>query len=73
MSRRVLVRYGLLTGRYFWRTNKKDGGTLPSGSPLHIEPTRLTLASLCKVQGYATAAVGKWHLGRVHFQKTDAN
>ena len=57
------TRYGLLTGRYFWRTSKKDGGTLPSGSPLHIEPTRLTLASLCKGQGYATAAVGKWHLG----------
>ena len=57
------TRYGLLTGRYFWRTSRKDGGTLPSGSPLHIEPTRLTLASLCKGQGYATAAVGKWHLG----------
>ncbi|MEQ1838763.1 MAG: arylsulfatase [Verrucomicrobiales bacterium] len=57
------TRYALLTGRYFWRTSVKGGGTLSSGSPLHIEPTRLTLASLCKGQGYATAAVGKWHLG----------
>jgi arylsulfatase A-like enzyme len=32
-------------------------------SPLHIETTRLSMASLLKKHGYATAAVGKWHLG----------
>jgi arylsulfatase A-like enzyme len=32
-------------------------------SPLHIEPGRVNLASLLKAKGYATAAVGKWHLG----------
>ena len=56
-------RYGLLTGRYYWRTAVKDGGVLPVDAPLHIETDRLTLASLCKERGYQTAAVGKWHLG----------
>ena len=36
---------------------------LPGDAPLHIETDRLTLASLCKGQGYRTAAFGKWHLG----------
>ena len=56
-------RYGLMTGRYYWRTNIKDGEVLPVDSPLHIETNRLTLASLCKSRGYQTAAFGKWHLG----------
>ena len=56
-------RYGLMTGRYYWRTNIKDGEVLPVDAPLHIEPDRLTLASLCKSRGYQTAAFGKWHLG----------
>src|SRR5688572_28810183 len=57
------TRYGLLTGRYYWRTSVKDGKVLPATAPLHIETDRLTLASLCKGQGYKTAALGKWHLG----------
>jgi arylsulfatase A-like enzyme len=57
------TRYGLMTGRYYWRTSVKDGEVLPGNAPLHIEPSRLTLASLCKQQGYHTAAFGKWHLG----------
>lgn len=56
-------RYGLMTGRYYWRTNIKDGEVLPVDAPLHIETNRLTLASLCKSRGYQTAAFGKWHLG----------
>jgi arylsulfatase A-like enzyme len=56
-------RYGLMTGRYYWRTSIKDGEVLTPTAPLHIEPSRVTLASLCKSQGYRTAAVGKWHLG----------
>ena len=56
------TRYGLLTGRYAWRTRLKKG-VLNGYSPLLIEPGRLTLASLLKGRGYATAAIGKWHLG----------
>jgi arylsulfatase A-like enzyme len=56
------TRYGLLTGRYAWRT-KLARGTLVGDSPALLEPNRLTLASLVKRRGYATACVGKWHLG----------
>ena len=56
------TRYGLLTGRYDWRTNVKHG-VLNTNAPLHIETTRPTLASLVKAKGYRTAAIGKWHLG----------
>jgi arylsulfatase A-like enzyme len=64
-------RYGLMTGQYYWRTSVKDGKVLPGNSPLHIETNRLTLASLCKSQGYRTAAFGKWHLGMTTARVTD--
>jgi arylsulfatase A-like enzyme len=65
------TRYGLLTGRYYWRTPIKDGKVLPANAPLHIETNRLTLASLCKSQGYRTAGFGKWHLGWTSQRVTD--
>ena len=55
-------RYGILTGRYAWRT-RLDGGVLRYFDPPLIEPGRLTLPALLRRRGYATAAVGKWHLG----------
>lgn len=56
------TRYGLLTGRYCWRTRLKRG-VLDGFSPPLIEPDRPTIASLLKTQGYRTACFGKWHLG----------
>jgi arylsulfatase A-like enzyme len=64
------TRYGLLTGRYCWRTPLKRG-VLQGYSPYLIEPGRMTLASLLKEHGYATAVIGKWHLGLGSEARTD--
>lgn len=56
------TRYGLLTGRYSWRTRLKSG-VLDGFSPPLIEADRVTVASFLKQQGYTTCCVGKWHLG----------
>jgi arylsulfatase A-like enzyme len=55
-------RYGLMTGRYNWRT-KLQGGVLNGFSGPLIPTSRTTVASLLKAQGYKTAMFGKWHLG----------
>jgi arylsulfatase A-like enzyme len=56
-------RYTLLTGRYHWRTTLQSGIVGVWGKPL-IAKERMTIASLAKEHGYATACIGKWHLGR---------
>lgn len=56
------TRYGLLTGRYSWRSPLKSG-VLGGFSPRLIEKDRVTVASFLKKHGYATACIGKWHLG----------
>ena len=56
-------RYTLLTGRYHWRTTLQSGIVGVWRGPL-IPADRLTIASLAKAHGYATACIGKWHLGR---------
>lgn len=56
------TRYGILTGRYAWRTRKKNG-VLQGHSRHLIDPARETVALLLKKQGYKTACIGKWHLG----------
>jgi len=56
------TRYGVLTGRYAWRSRLKRGVLWGYSVPL-ISEDRLTVAALLKKQGYRTACVGKWHLG----------
>jgi arylsulfatase A-like enzyme len=57
------TRYGLLTGRYAWRTTLQKGVLDGSDDPPLIAAGRLTVPALLKRHGYATAAIGKWHLG----------
>lgn len=64
------TRYGILTGRYCWRTRMKSG-VLSGTSTSLIDTNRLTVASLLKKNGYATACVGKWHLGLGSGETTD--
>ena len=54
-------RYSLLTGMYPW-TNQ-DAKILPGNAALIISPSQLTLPKVMKRAGYATATIGKWHLG----------
>lgn len=56
------TRYGLLTGRYNWRSRLKSGVQGGMSPPL-IEHGRLTLPAFLQQQGYRTACIGKWHLG----------
>lgn len=54
-------RYGLLTGEYPFRINCYRPLMWRDG--LIINRNRLTVASMLRQHGYATACVGKWHLG----------
>jgi len=56
------TRYGLLTGRYSFRSRLKRG-VLWGDDRLLIEAGRETIASMLAREGYATALIGKWHLG----------
>ncbi len=51
-------RYGLLTGRFPFRTDITKWPTQPL-----IDEDQVTIASLLRDVGYTTAMVGKWHLG----------
>ena len=52
------TRYGILTGRYAWRT-RLVSGVLNGDSPPLIEENRLTVAGMLRERGYATACIGK--------------
>jgi arylsulfatase A-like enzyme len=56
------TRYALLTGRYAWRTRLQRNVIGPFSQPLIAEKL-LTVPAMLREQGYATACIGKWHLG----------
>ncbi len=65
-------RYGILTGRYNWRSQLQAGVLGGFSSPL-IAASRLTVPALLKQHGYATACIGKWHLGmKISEKRLDA-
>lgn len=56
------TRYGILTGRYNWRSVLKES-VLDGYSKALIPQDRQTVAGYLNQNGYRTAAFGKWHLG----------
>ena len=54
-------RYSLLTGDYAWR--RPDTDIAAGDVKMIIRPEQYTMADMFKSAGYATAAIGKWHLG----------
>ena len=66
------TRYGLLTGRYSWRS-WLSGGVLNAYDRPLIGPDRPTLGTLLQGHGYRTAAIGKWHLGMNFTRLSDIN
>lgn len=56
------TRYGVVTGRYAWRTRLKSGVLGGWSKPL-MSAERMTVTSMLKANGYNTGCVGKWHLG----------
>ena len=63
-------RYSLMTGRMCFRTGYRGGVFTGAGGPSLIEKDRVTLPGMLRDQGYATACVGKWHIGMT-FQTKD--
>jgi arylsulfatase A-like enzyme len=56
------ARYGIMTGRYNWRSRLQFHVLDGYGTPL-IPTDRMTVARFLKTKGYQTAMIGKWHLG----------
>ena len=54
-------RYALFTGHYSWRRN--DTGIATGDAGMVIRPEQTSIADIFKAAGYATGAIGKWHLG----------
>lgn len=63
------TRYSLMTGQMAFRV--PNGGTVFTGvgGPSLIAPGRLTLPAMLRANGYATACVGKWHVGLTFLDK----
>lgn len=54
-------RYSLLTGEYAWR--RPDTDVAAGNAGMIVKPGQYTMADMFKHAGYATCAIGKWHLG----------
>jgi arylsulfatase A-like enzyme len=66
------TRFGLLTGCYPWRGNRVPGA-LGAGQSYKLRDDEATIATLLKSVGYATACIGKWHLGTQRREPIDWN
>ncbi len=62
------TRYSILTGRMQFRTGI-PGVFSGVGGPCLIEKERLTLPGMLREKGYATACIGKWHVGMSFLDK----
>ncbi len=57
------TRYGILTGRYNWRSRLKNGVLFNVADRALMDPDRLNMPTFLQQAGYHTACIGKWHLG----------
>lgn len=69
-SRCTPTRYGLLTGRYPWRSRMKWWVLFGAQGDPMIEADRPTIATMLRDNGYRTAMFGKWHVG-LRYRQTD--
>jgi len=67
-SRCTPTRYGLLTGRYPWRSRMKWWVLFGAQGDPMIEADRPTIATMLRDSGYRTGMVGKWHVGLRYHQ-----